>query len=67
MQTHATGAAGRAASPVWNHGYKIGPKRALKPKEVWAIRFELGGRPNPRDRALFDLAIDEPSCAAATW
>ena len=27
MQTHATGAAGRAASPVWNHGYKIGPKR----------------------------------------
>lgn len=58
MQTHATGAAGRAASPVWNHGYKIGPKRALKPKEVWAIRFELGGRDNPRDRALFDLAID---------
>jgi integrase len=58
MQTHATGAAGRAAAPVWNHGYKIGPKRALKPKEVWAIRFELGGRPNPRDRALFDLAID---------
>jgi integrase len=58
MQTHATGAAGRAAATVWNHGYKIGPKRALKPKEVWAIRFELGGRSNPRDRALFDLAID---------
>ncbi|WP_333835083.1 tyrosine-type recombinase/integrase [Rubrimonas sp.] len=58
MQKHATGAAGRAAAPVWSHGYKIGPKRALKPKEVWAIRFELGDRPNPRDRALFDLAID---------
>jgi hypothetical protein len=47
MQKHATGAAGRAASPVWNHGYKIGPKRALKPKEVSAIRFELGRRDNP--------------------
>lgn len=58
MQTHATGAVGRAAEPVLNPGYKIGPKPALKPKEVWAIRFELGGREYPRDRALFDLAID---------
>jgi integrase len=32
-----------------------------RPKEVWAIRFELGARPNPRDRALFDLAIDSKS------
>lgn len=58
MPTQAAQAAGRSASPVWNHSYKIGPKRALKPEEVWATRFELGGHKNPRDRALFDLAID---------
>ena len=58
MQAHGTGAASGTASPVLNHGYKIGPKRALKPKEVCAIRFGLGSHPSPRDRALFDLAID---------
>jgi integrase len=35
-----------------------GPKRALKQKEVWAIRFWLDQEGRFRDRALFDLAID---------
>jgi len=44
--------------PVWNKGRKIGAKRALKQKEVWAIRFWLEQEHRTRDRALFDLAID---------
>lgn len=48
---------GRSA-PVWNAGRKIGPKRALKQKEVWAIRFWRDQEGRLRDRALFDLVID---------
>ena len=44
--------------PPWNAGRKVGPKRALKQKEVWAIRFWLDQERRLRDRALFDLAID---------
>ena len=44
--------------PAWNAGRKIGAKRALKQKEVWAIRFWLKQEGRLRDRALFDLAID---------
>ena len=29
------------SAPAWNAGRKVGPKRALKQKEVWAIRFWL--------------------------
>ena len=43
---------------AWNSGRKIGAKRALKPREVWAIRFFLDQHRRVRDRALFDLAID---------
>lgn len=42
----------------WNSGRKIGAKRALKPQQVWAIRFWLDRERRLRDRALFDLAID---------
>ncbi|WP_267396573.1 MULTISPECIES: tyrosine-type recombinase/integrase [unclassified Sphingomonas] len=42
----------------WNAGRKIGAKRALKPRQVWAIRFFLDQHRRLRDRALFDLAID---------
>lgn len=48
---------GHAAS-AWNAGRKVGSKRALKQKEVWAIRFWLEQERRVRDRALFDLAID---------
>lgn len=44
--------------PAWNAGRKIGPKRALKQKEVWAIRFWLEQEGRIRDCALFDVAVD---------
>lgn len=44
--------------PVWNLGRTVGAKRALKPKQIWEIRFYLNQRRRLRDRALFDLAID---------
>jgi integrase len=44
--------------PAWNVGRKLGAKRALQPKQVWAIRFWLDRERRLRDRALFDLAID---------
>jgi integrase len=42
----------------WNAGRKLGAKRALKPQQVWAIRFWLDREQRLRDRAMFDLAID---------
>jgi len=44
--------------PVWNAGRTVGAKRALKPKQIWEIRFYLNQRRRLRDRALFDLAIE---------
>lgn len=44
--------------PAWNAGRTVGAKRALKPKQIWEIRFYLNQRRRLRDRALFDLAID---------
>lgn len=43
---------------AWNAGRIVGAKRALKPQQVWAIRFFLERERRMRDRALFDLAID---------
>ena len=42
----------------WNAGKNVGPKRPLKPRHIWAIRFYLDEHRRLRDRALFDLAID---------
>lgn len=42
----------------WNFGAKIGPKRPLNPKQIWAVRFFLDREERMRDRALFDLAIE---------
>jgi integrase len=36
----------------------VGAKRALKPQQVWAIRFWLDRERRLRDRAMFNLAID---------
>lgn len=44
--------------PEWNAGRKVGAKRPLKPRQIWAIRFHLDREHRLRDRALFDLAID---------
>ncbi|MGK2910490.1 MAG: tyrosine-type recombinase/integrase [Sphingobium sp.] len=42
----------------WNAGRRVGAKRALKPRQIWAVRFYLDQHGRLRDRALFDLAID---------
>ena len=42
----------------WNAGRMVYAKRALKPQQVWAIRFWLDRERRLRDRAMFDLAID---------
>ncbi|MCA0922962.1 tyrosine-type recombinase/integrase [Pseudooceanicola nanhaiensis] len=48
----------RACRPAWNKGRRIGQKRPLLPKHVWAIRVRLEIAGNHRDLALFNLAID---------
>lgn len=55
MSEYDPGAHDRRA---WNVGRKVGAKRPLKPRQVWAIRFFLDQHRRVRDRALFDLAID---------
>ena len=50
---------------AWNAGRKPGAKRALEPKEVWAIRFWLDHKGRCRDRAMFDLA-STANCEAVT-
>ena len=42
----------------WNAGKKVGTKRPLTQKQIWAVRFFLDREGRFRDRALFDLAID---------
>ncbi|MEK1887567.1 MAG: tyrosine-type recombinase/integrase [Phyllobacterium sp.] len=44
--------------PAWNAGRKVGVKKPLKQRQIWAIRFYLDREGRMRDRALFDLAID---------
>ena len=57
MQATIPNLVGFAKAP-WNKGCLIGPKRPLKPKEVWAIRVRLQLEGRKRDLALFNLAID---------
>ncbi|TCU53600.1 phage integrase family protein [Novosphingobium sp. PhB57] len=42
----------------WNAGQNVGPKRPLKLRDIWAIRFYLDENRRLRDRALLDLATD---------
>jgi len=44
--------------PAWSAGRQVGAKRALKVRQIWAIRFFLDREGRMRDRSLFDLAID---------
>src|SRR3954464_15387029 len=55
---HSEYDAGLNERRAWNAGRKLGAKRALKPQQVWAIRFWLDREGRLRDRAMFDLAID---------
>ena len=43
---------------IWNKDHLVGPKLALKPQQVWSVRFHLKREGRTRDLALFDLAID---------
>jgi hypothetical protein len=49
---------------AWNAGRKVDVKRALKHKEVWAIRFWLDQEGRLRDRAL-SIWRSTVSCAGA--
>ena len=42
----------------WNKDQFVDPKLALKPKDVWSVRFHLKREKQLRDLALFDLAVD---------
>jgi hypothetical protein len=44
--------------PAWSTSRKIGVKKPLKQRQIWAIRFFPDGEGRMRDPALFDLAID---------
>ena len=44
---------------VWNAGKTTDAKRPLSQKQIWALRFFLDRNGSLRDRALFDLAIDD--------
>ena len=57
MNTHDVQQYPKRQKP-WNFGRLVGAKRALKEKQVWAIRFYLTHEKKLRDRALFDIAID---------
>ena len=48
----------RSSGAAWNAGRSVGPKRALKPQQVWQIRFHLEHEKRVRDCAMFDVAID---------
>ena len=37
----------------WNAGLNVGPKRPLKPRDIWAIRFYVDEHKRLRDRALW--------------
>jgi hypothetical protein len=43
---------------AWNAGKRVGAKRPLTQKQIWAVRFFLDRERLIRGRALFDLAID---------
>ncbi len=46
------------ASTPWNKGQLIGQKPPLKLREIWAIRIRLQLKKDPRELAMFNLAID---------
>jgi integrase len=48
----------RPTRVAWNKGRIVGQKRPLQPKHVWSIRVRLEMADNPRDLALFNMAID---------
>ena len=58
MQDHQYSQITRQPHVPWNKGKITGPKPALQPKHVWAIRSHLELAARARDLALFNLALD---------
>ncbi|GAV35913.1 hypothetical protein ROTAS13_03594 [Roseomonas sp. TAS13] len=58
MRTEGSVPSGKDRPSSRPAGRIVGPKRALKEKQIWAIRFYLSSQKRVRDRALFDIAID---------
>jgi hypothetical protein len=52
---------------AWNSGTKVGAKRALKLRQIWAIRFFLDRGGRLRDRALFNSQLPGSYVAAISW
>lgn len=48
----------RPARVAWNKGRIIGQKRPLLLRHVWSIRVRLEMADNPRDLALFNMALN---------
>ena len=46
------------ARVAWNKDRIIGQKRPLLPRHVWSIRVRLKMAGDPRDLALFNMAVD---------
>jgi hypothetical protein len=55
------------ARAAWNAGKNVGTKRPLTQKQIWAIRFHLDREGQLRDKALFDLAIDNKLRGLRQW
>lgn len=58
MQYDQTSQIAKSTHIPWNKGKITGPKPALQPKHVWAIRTHLQLAGRVRDLALFNLALD---------
>jgi hypothetical protein len=50
----------------WNAGRVVGAKRALKPQQVWAVRFWLDRERRLRAIGPFSILPSTASCVVAT-
>lgn len=50
--------------PAWNAGRKVGAKRPLKPRQIWAIRFHLD-REHGFETGRCSISQSTASCEAA--
>jgi hypothetical protein len=50
----------------YNAGRKVGARRALNPRQIWAVRFFLDQHGRVRDRAL-SIWLSTANCAVVIW
>src|SRR5262249_13384871 len=58
MENHENSVLAAPKRTAWNKGKLVGAKPPLRPKHVWSIRTKLQIGGQPRDLAMFNLAID---------